>query len=110
MPVIWSIWLKFDSVKSVQVIAPPITNQTAKNSIQLSRSPFLARVAYATRQPSLFRSFRMGSIEGVSILVVEYWTYALNQVQDYLSTTSWRAFDYTSIQEVSIVLTGVDFP
>ena len=52
MPVIWSIWLKFDGVKSVQVISPPITNQTAKNSIQLSRSPFLARVGLHTQPVS----------------------------------------------------------
>ena len=52
MPVIWSIWLKFDGVKSVQVIAPPVTNQTAKNSIQLSRSPFLARVGLHTQPVS----------------------------------------------------------
>ena len=43
------IRLKFDRVKSVQVIAPPISNQTAKNSIQLSRSPILARAGPHTQ-------------------------------------------------------------
>jgi hypothetical protein len=38
------IRLKFDGAKRVQVIASPISNQKAKNSIQLSRSPILARV------------------------------------------------------------------
>ena len=39
------IRFKLDRVKSVQVIAPPIRNQTAsRNSIQLSRTPIFARV------------------------------------------------------------------
>ena len=38
------IRLKFHGVKSVQVIAPPITNQIAKNSIQLSRRPESGRI------------------------------------------------------------------
>ena len=37
------IRFKFDCVKSVQVVAPPIRHQTAsKNSVQLSRAPFIA--------------------------------------------------------------------
>ena len=37
------IRLKFDCVKSVQLISAPIRHQTArKNSVQLSRSPFIA--------------------------------------------------------------------
>ena len=43
------IRFKIDNVKSVQVIAPPIRNQTAKNSIQLSITPIFARVGAHTQ-------------------------------------------------------------
>ncbi len=57
------IRLKFDGVKSVQVIALPITDQTAKNSIQLSRSPSITRVGQHTRLVSQVLGDPLGQLD-----------------------------------------------
>ena len=57
------IRLKFDGVKSVQVIAQPFTDQTATNSIQLSRSPFLARVRPHTQLVSQVLGDPLGQLD-----------------------------------------------
>ena len=57
------IRLKFHGVKSVQVIAPPITDQTGKNAVQLSRSPFLARVGPHTQLVSQVPGDPLGQLD-----------------------------------------------
>ena len=78
------IRFKFDSVKSVQVIAPPIRHQTAsKNSVQLSRTPIFARGRLHTQLVSQVLSnplcqldrkkLQKGVVPAVGILKYLWW-------------------------------------